>query len=161
MHYDYAVYTRNSIIQVAELIFALFVIIHTVVFYSRLFLNKKGSKTAFLKGLIIVTVACILLSISASKLFHGGMSVFFEDETDGVQVQGEISHVEELGHWGVPRLKFDGGSGTLLTINGIICRTIVDVPLDVGNYVQVTYLPKSGYILSIEEIPKTGDVPPS
>ena len=154
MYYDYTGYIRNSIIQVAELIFALFVIIHTVVFYSRLFFNKKGNKTDFLKGLIIVTISCILLSVSMSKLIHGGAAVFSENETDGIQLQGEISQVEELGHWGVPKLKFDGGSGTLLTINGVTCRTIIDVPLDVGDYVQVTYLPKSGYILSIEEIDK-------
>lgn len=43
-------------------------------------------------------------------------------------------------------------TGYEFTINGIQCTAPVKGSLKVGNYVSVTYLPKSGYILYIDKV---------
>ncbi len=82
-----------------------------------------------------------------------------EKETDAVEMQGYISDIRGLGRFAFPKLKSDYGygetNGVEFTINGVQCTAIVKGSLEVGDYVSVVYLPKSGYVLFIAEVPVT------
>ncbi len=86
---------------------------------------------------------------------HGGIHLYYEKETDAMELQGEITNVKGLGEFVFPTVK-DGyrheeKNGYEFTINGVKCMAVRKGSLEVGDYVTVRYLPKSGYILYIAE----------
>lgn len=153
MQFDYSKYLEANIIAIIIITINICIIIAVLKNYIGLFIKRNLSHKDTLRCVCLIVLFGILTSINISKLIHGGMYVFFENEADRVQVQGKIESIEEIGYWGIQKHQYDGGSGTQLTVNGICCRTIHDISMDVGDYVSVGYLPKSGYILDLYVLP--------
>ena len=91
-------------------------------------------------------------------LLNGGIYLRDEKETDAIEIQGEISKIRGLGQFSFPVVKGDykheEKNGYEFTINEIQCKAVLKGSLEVGDYVTVKYLPKSGYVLYIAEISK-------
>ena len=89
-------------------------------------------------------------------LAHGGIYLIGEKEEAAIALQGEISDMEELADFSFPRVKtqyeYEGYHGVQFTVNGVECAAPIKGSLEVGDTVEVVYLPKSGYVLSIQEI---------
>jgi hypothetical protein len=152
MEFEYSKYFIDSLFSLNIAIISIITIISSLIDYSKFIANKGHKKKAICGCIFALIIGGVLLSINISKLVHGGAALLFEKEEDKIQICGQIDHVEELGYWGVPKLRFDGGSGTQITIDGVLCRTIYDIPFDSGDHVIVEYLPNSGYILHIDEV---------
>ena len=98
----------------------------------------------------------VLVAIQIGVLYNGGIYLREEKETDAVEMQGEITNIEGLGEFSFPRIQddyeYDEKNGYKFTINGVQCTFVAKGSLEVGDYVTVKYLPKSGYILYIAEV---------
>lgn len=94
----------------------------------------------------------------AGVLQHGGIYLAKEAESDAVQMEGYISHIEGLNRYQIYRITGDyelgDKKGYEFTINGIHCTAPAKGDLKVGDYVVVKYLPKSSYILYIDRTEK-------
>ena len=85
-----------------------------------------------------------------------------EVETDVICTRGNIEKIEALSVYSLPIIECDyyenpaygDPTGYEFTINNFQCTASVKGDLKVGDYVEVEYLPKSGYILYIEKIEK-------
>ena len=102
----------------------------------------------------------IFLGIATGQLSHGGIYLLEEKETDAVKMQGYISEIKEFSDFSIPiiecdyyeNMKYGDPNGYEFTINGIQCTAPVKGLLKSGDYVSVTYLPKSRYILYIDKV---------
>ena len=103
--------------------------------------------------LLVVTVCAFFLCTSVGRLLHGGIHLVYERESNVVEFQGEILEIKELGRCSFPELKSEYGhdekNGVLFVIDGVECTAVTRGTLEVGDNVTVSYLPQSGYVLSI------------
>lgn len=111
--------------------------------------RKNGFHLFMLVGLGVV------VAIQIGVLCNGGIYLREEKEVDAVEMQGEITGIKGLGQFSFPRMHSDFDeeekTGYEFTINEIKCKFVAKGSLEVGDYVTVKYLPKSGYILYIAE----------
>lgn len=157
MQFDYSMYSRGCCD--VPLVFALFILVWLIAsvigFVKKISSHKMGRRDIYY-FILAFLVALPLIGMNVSRLLHGGMYLITEAETDAVEMQGEITEIEGLGQLSMPRLKSDYGygdtNGVQFTINGVQCKASVKGDLEVGDYVTVVYLPKSGYILTIYEV---------
>ncbi len=165
MYFDYAGYVRECL-NFPLWGFIMFNLLDVVLIIIYLFYMKHKKKTfpfPFpVKQLLILIV--VLSSIDSACLFigqlkHGGVYLLWEKEVDAIQIQGCITKIDPLNSYSLPIIECDyyenmkrgDPTGYEFTINGIQCTAPVKGSLEVGDYVSVTYLPKSGYILYIGE----------
>ena len=82
--------------------------------------------------------------------------LFQEKENDAVKNTGYISYIGALSEFEMPRVSTEYESHGIkraeFHINDICCKAPVKGDLKVGDYVEVEYLPKSGYILYINRV---------
>ncbi|MCM1111643.1 MAG: hypothetical protein NC399_00160 [Muribaculum sp.] len=103
-----------------------------------------------------IPMVILVVSITGGELLYGGIYLYHEQETDAVEMQGEITDIKGLGDFVFPTVKdgrgYEEENGYEFTIDGVKCAANRKGSLKVGDYVTVRYLPKSGYILYIAEI---------
>lgn len=160
MYFDYYQYYRGClIVSIFLVLFILCMLVPTVLYYTRVALRKCISLRDGMKCVLFVLICGFSLCMNVGILLHGGIYMLNEKETDAVEMQGYISDIRGLGRFAFPKLKSDYGygetNGVEFTINGVQCTAIVKGSLEVGDYVSVVYLPKSGYVLFIAEVPVT------
>ncbi len=111
-------------------------------------LSKKWAICIFFS---IATV--FLLCVQVGRLAHGGLHLVYEKSSASLTVRGEIQKVEHIGRMSFPELGSKYGNtqsaGVKITINGIVCTAPSTGSFEVGDVVDVEYLPRSGYVLSI------------
>lgn len=149
------------------LIMALFILLITVYFIIHVgywgIKSLKGkylSRKDIFKCISLIVLFMFFLCVVCGHLAHGGIQLLNEKEKDSMIMQGDITEIKKLGIFSLPRiecdyyedLKFGDPQGYEFTINGIQCTAPAKGTLKVGDYVEVEYLPKSGYILYINEI---------
>ncbi len=157
MYFDYQGYVRECLHLPGFLL--LILLLGTVSFLVWcIFLGKFNFRKKILIMVNLLWIG-IFLGVAIGQLLYGGIYLLREKETDAVQMQGYISAIEPLGDFSIPiiecdyyeNMKYGDPNGYAFTINGIQCTAPVKGSLEVGDYVSVTYLPKSGYILYIGE----------
>lgn len=109
-----------------------------------------GDSKAVLLLIALIVVAVILGNI----LFHGGIHLIYERAASAVTTQGTIEEIQACSILESPKYTAGGESsnGYEITIDGTTCRTMALGSLEVGDEVTVTYMPKSGFVLTIEEV---------
>lgn len=90
-------------------------------------------------GFVCVIVVCAIIS-SISTLASGGAWLFVENETSSVEATGTITEIERVGKHEYQFMM----NGTMYTI-------IDTGDFGEGDFVSITYLPKSKYVLSMQE----------
>lgn len=160
MYFDYAGYVRECLNIPLEGLICFDVLGMLVVVIVYLNLKKFFPKKQLILLVMIVTLGTIQDTCEdAGQLSHGGIYLFWEKESDAVEMQGKITEITGLSNYSLPiiecdyyeNMKYGDPTGYEFTINGIQCTAPVKGSLKVGNYVLVTYLPKSGYILYIDK----------
>ena len=155
MYFDYSLYVDVCLIEACQgfvLCVLGFIILITY------FIEKSRKEDlsivycAFFAFIIMGNVIGILQC--GGKLIHG-INLIKEKEEDAVEIYGEISNKKGINDF-TRRLVgdkygYDEISGTIFTIDGIKCTAPLNCGLEVGDYVTVRYLPKSGYILYISK----------
>ena len=127
----------------------LFVIYPIIKFFK----NRKFNARDIIAGIFFLAVAIPLLNLDIGQLVSGGIYLLREKEKDAIVLQGEISEIKELANYEFPNPRsYHESNGVQFTVNGVECAAPIKGSLEVGNTVEVVYLPKSGYILSIHEI---------
>ena len=116
-------------------------------------IQQKLSSRDVINILLAVLVCGFFLCMNVGRLLHGGIHLTYERESNAVELQGEILEIKELGRYSFPKLKTEYGygetNGVQLVIDGVECTAVTRGILEVGDNVTVTFLPQSGYILSI------------
>ena len=88
-------------------------------------------------------------------LMRGGIYLVVEKEDDAVEIEGMITDMKSINdfsyRWVGLEYGYDKISGTIFTIDGIKCTAPLNCGLEVGDYVTVRYLPKSGCIMYISK----------
>ncbi|MDE7253854.1 MAG: hypothetical protein K2O32_13050 [Acetatifactor sp.] len=114
--------------------------------------RKYGFQVLWIMGAGVLV--CMLIGV----LLNGGIYLRDEKETDAVEIQGEISNIRGLGSFSFPVVKgdyeHDKVNGYEFIIDGVHCKAVRKGSLEVGDYVTVKYLPKSGYVLYIAKTDK-------
>ena len=107
-----------------------------------------------IKSLLFILLFGFLLYINVGTILHGGIYLLNECEADAVEMQGHIEEIKDVEAYSFPNLgsEYGIGQGVEFTIDGIQCTAILQGSLEVGDYVSVKYLPKSGYVLYISQI---------
>ena len=161
MYFDYAGYVRECLnIPLNHLIFIILGTLAAIIVGISM---RRTLRT--LPGIRLIILIVVLGTIESMCLFigqlsHGGIYLLREKESDAVEMQGEITEITGLNCYSLPIIECDyydnptygDPTGYEFTINGIQCTAPVKGSLKVGNYVSVTYLPKSGYILYIDMV---------
>ena len=127
---------------------------------------KGISADKAMEFLLPLLTGIFLIRMEAGILLNGGIYLFKENETVSVTVEGiveEITPYSQFSFYSLPNIiKYHNEYGTE-RLSDVIhgCRIVVDntvlkAPekgtLSPGDRVTVTFLPKSGYILSINKI---------
>ncbi len=161
MYFDYAGYVRECLnIPLEDLISIILGTLAAIIFGISM---RRTLRT--LPGIRLIILIVVLGTIESmcmviGQLSYGGIYLLREKESDAVEMQGEITEITGLNCYSLPIIECDyydnptygDPTGYEFTINGIQCTAPVKGSLKVGNYVSVTYLPKSGYILYIDMV---------
>lgn len=165
MDFDYSLYYDYCFYDSVESLIA--ILIGTIYVYLGLtkkipfeikgFFGPVGNKR-FLIGFMIVfgiwnTIFC------CSHLMSGGIYLYSEKEADAIVIQGYISEKQELNNFQLDQRvnkqyhEFGTSTGYKFVVNNIQCKAPLKAnEYEIGAYVAIRYLPKSKYILSIEEL---------
>ena len=154
MHFEYTQYVRGClIIPISVSLFALSMLISTASHFVTVMIRQKLSSRYVINLLLAVLVCSFFLCMNVGRLLHGGIHLIYERESNAVELQGEILEIKELGRYSFPELKTEYGygetNGVQFVIDGVKCTAVTRGTLEVGDNVTVTFLPQSGYILSI------------
>ena len=150
---DYKAYCYEAPLMFAIGV-SIVVLYHGVWLVYMVWTGKRSWKK---NGLHLLLLAALSGSvcITIGYLLNGGMYLRDEKETYAVEIQGEISDIKGLGDLDFPVVKgdylYEEKNGYEFTIDGVRCKGVGIGSLEVGDYVTVKYLPKSGYILYIAE----------
>ena len=161
MYFDYAGYVRECLnIPLEELISLILGTLGAIIFL----IYMKHTLRTFpgIRFLILIVVLSTIdeTCLVIGELSHGGIYLLREKESDAVEMKGEITEITGLNDYSLPiiecdyyeNMKYGDPNGYEFTINGIQCTAPVKGSLKLGDYVSVTYLPKSGYILYIDKV---------
>ena len=161
MYFDYAGYVRECLnIPLEDLISIILGTLAAII----VMINMKHTLRTF-PGIRLIILVVVLGTIESmcmviGELSHGGIYLLREKESDAVEMQGEITEITGLNYYSLPiiecdyyeNMKYGDPTGYEFTINGIQCTAPVKGSLKSGDYVSVTYLPRSGYILYIDKV---------
>lgn len=115
----------------------------------------RGERAAFgdYRGVILFVLLILLGVLLVSSLFQGGIHLIYERADDAVTVSGTIEEIHKRSALSGTRYTSHGetSSGYDYTVNGVTCTGMALGTLEVGDEVTVTYMPKSGFVLAIEE----------
>ena len=158
MYFNHAGYVQECLYMPLFLLMVLLLGIVSLVVWS----IAHGKMNFRKKILLLINLLwiSIFLGIATGQLSHGGIYLLEEKETDAVKMQGYISEIKEFSDFSIPiiecdyyeNMKYGDPNGYEFTINGIQCTAPVKGLLKSGDYVSVTYLPKSRYILYIDKV---------
>ena len=162
MQFDYYWYHRAAF-KVAIPIIVFMSVWLTIAFVG--FIKQAIAHKLEAKGVFICIFGLVFGSFTfcmhGGCLINGGIYLIYEKEVDAIEIQGEILGIDELSEFSFPRTLsreygYGEATGVQITINDSQCSApgivVSTLDLKVGDYVKVTYLPKSGYVLSIYKI---------
>ena len=164
MNFAYSVYVRTCLVLPSiALLFALYIFVGGIFCFIKLIVNKKLVTKhifIFMWGMLI---SIFFLWLHGRQLFlHGGIYLLSENESNAVEIQGEITELTRLDNFYFSVLKSvysNETRGYIYTIEGVQYVAIDKGSLKTGDHVTVKYLPKSGYILYITETDRnTADI---
>ena len=161
MYFDINLY-KNSLFYIPIGIILAFIFVPQInaapYIYNKIVVQShRMSKPKWLFSFVITIVTELYFACSMlCYLAYGGGDVVREKESDAVRMEGTISEIVELNRFQFPRFHGNGekASGFEFYINEIKCTVPIRDELQVGDYVEVEYLPKSGYVLYINKIPE-------
>ena len=99
---------------------------------------------------LMVAIGVILV---VNLFTSGSIHLIYERPKAAVTVEGTLETVEAGSVWSGNRYTYNKEStyGYKYTVDGVVMKGMAKGTLEPGEEVIVTYLPKSGYVLSIEE----------
>lgn len=154
MFFDYSQYVRGCLVIPGLIsLFTLSILIPSLFHYVLLVIHRKIVSHGGMHLLLAILVCLFFLCMNIGRLIHGGICLVWERETDAVVVNGEIAQIEDLSIFSFPNMDSDYGyadkNGVQFVIDGENYTAITNGELAVGDYVSISYLPDSRFILSV------------
>ena len=154
MYFEYSQYVGGCLIlPLLVSLSALGMLIGAIGHFVTVIRRQKLSFDKILNLALAVLVCGFFLCMNLGRLCYGGIHLLYERETQAITFTGEISEMKELDRYSFPELKNDYGygetNGVELTIGNVKCAAVTAGQFEVGDEVTITYLPQSGYVLSI------------
>ena len=114
------------------------------------FLKKRtqGDSTKIL--LCVVFIGVFFIALNIMSLINGGACLYKEKEEDAILEMGTIEKIVEPSK-SIPNFRKDHKHGADVIIDGEEYFMITCEGFEVGDYVEIEYLPKSKFVLSIYE----------
>ena len=114
----------------------------------------RGEKPQLLQDYRVIILLLVMLAVAVimiSILLQGGIHLLYERPGSAITVEGTIGEIDRLNAFQNTRYIFqdESSSGYRFTVDGVTCTGIARGTLNVGDEATITYLPKSGFILSI------------
>lgn len=114
----------------------------------------RGERAQILGDYRMIILLIVMLAVTAlliSFLLQGGIHLIYERPGDAVTVEGTIEAIDRLSSFQNTRYIFsaENSNGYRYQIGDVVCIGIAKGTLNVGDTVTATYLPKSGFLLSI------------
>ena len=159
LYIDY--YHNCLILPVRILLFFSFTALRGAVFYLKDIITKGLSAESAAMFLVCFLIWLFFFRIMAGYLYNGGIYLLREKEEASITTEGTVEEIIPFDEFSFPNIRsyhHEYGSETYSNTYG--CRIVVDDlilkapdsgPLSPGDHVSVTYLPKSGFILSISK----------
>lgn len=156
MNFEYAQYVRGClIVPLGIVLFTLCLFIPEILHFITDLIKHSINTKSVVTFLIAVLFFGFFLCMNLGRVLHGGIHLICEKEEHAVELQGEILEIKPLGKFSFPELKTEYGyekaNGVQFIVNGIACSAPIQGSINVGDYVTIVYLPKSGYVLSINK----------
>ena len=110
--------------------------------------NWDGQSVLFFVAMVVIAVL-----LGRNLLVGGGVHLVYERSDDAVTVEGTLESVEACSILSGVRYTAYGenSSGYEYVIDGQTLTGMAKGTLEAGDQVTVTYLPRSGFVLAIEE----------
>lgn len=143
-----------TIFGIITALFSLFLVLGTV-----LMIKDNDRFKEVCASILVSAIAIFFVVWNSLILYNGGFALFTERNEDALVMTGEITEMEDVSTFVFSYTSTDYGSGdsagSRLTVNGIELKGpgVIGTSFDVGDTVTVIYMPKSGYIVSIHELP--------
>lgn len=148
MIFDFNYYLNAGLINPIIIgAFILFALLSSVISVYKTIRLAAFEKSSLLKDIVMIFGFILLLSINVSVLWSGGFWLLFEDESDCIITQGEIFSIEEIS---MMRFQNINGYAKEIVIDGKKYISMHFDDFEIGDYVEIRYLPKSKYVLSIQ-----------
>ena len=150
MSFEYSRYVRTCLVVPAVAIIpCICMLIAWIFYFVQLLLKNKLTIEIFAKYILGMSIGGFFLWLEGRQLFfHGGIHLLYEKEKDVMEIHGNITEMVEVDKFYFPVLKSSDGksNGIEFTVDNVQCKAIEKGSLEIGDYVIVKYLPKSGYI---------------
>lgn len=123
-------------------------------FLRSYFVDKQVDTSNLVQKLLFSLALLVLLVLMIYMLSQGGIHLIYEWPSKAVCSEGIIEEITALNSLHGMKYDYDGVSsyGYEFTINGETLVGMAIGDLETGDTVTYTYLPNSGYILTIEEV---------
>ena len=109
---------------------------------------KKRAQGDWKNILLCVFIGMFFIALNTRSLINGGACLFKEKEDSGIFETGTIEKIVEPSK-SIPNFRKDHKHGADVIIDGEEYFMITCEGFEVGDYVEIEYLPKSKFILSI------------
>ena len=157
MKYDYSVYYRqNCVVPLILALFSLAFLSYVLIVFWR---SGKKESTDYAKVFLFLCIGCFLLGINVVSLSRGGIFLLFEKETDQIQIEGIVEETIEIDSLTGAEYRDDNpfrnhGHGEALVIKGEKYYLTSYGDTKVGDYVRLSILPKSHFVLELNRVLK-------
>ena len=146
---------NNLMLPVFAIVFVGYPVFQTI---FRLIGQKVRGEQVELPGfqaVLMFIVLIVLLVILFNMLISGGgLGLITDRADDALTVEGVIEEIHPGTIWSNPRYTVNGeiSNGYTLVIDGVECFSMAKGELEIGDTVSASYMPKTGYVLNIQEI---------
>ena len=152
MPYDYNVYYRQNCILPLILLF-----FSSILFFLQIYSFRKERHTYSPKDILFsiffLCVALFLMIANIVPLVRGGAYLLAEKEEDAIQVSGTVEGTIEIDFvtGAKYRVENNDGNGEAIVVNGKKYYLTTYGDIQVGDYVVLDVLPRSGFVLKMEQ----------
>lgn len=152
MTYDYNVYYRQNCILPLILLF-----FSSILFFLQIYSLRKERHTYSPKDILFsiffLCVALFLMIANIVPLVRGGAYLLAEKEEDAIQVSGTVEGTIEIDFvtGAKYRVENNDGNGEAIVVNGKKYYLTTYGDIQVGDYVVLDVLPRSGFVLKMEQ----------
>lgn len=151
MTFPFKDYRRIVLFETGLCILLVIITLRTILSAVMKLLCRKLKLAEGLQTTLSVFTFVLLLTISCSSVWNGGWQVLLEKNSDAITLQGEIQSVEVLESTRGVKFSTEWGThfGCYITIDGEEYFAMYEGDLAEGDVINILYLPKSRYVLSI------------
>ncbi len=155
MHFPYAQYRQVNLTEPAFLLIFALVAAGSVLVWQIVSVRKAAAEPRqLIASALIFAVSLFFIYLNGRALARGGIHLLKETEADAVSRTGQIESIARLENLDIQKYYYNEKTalGYEIVIDGRAYTVIEPEGFAVGDQVDFTCLPRSGFILAIEMV---------